>query len=167
MGAKRRRVDGRKSHAGKKQKTKQGERSVLIRLQAWIHFWLSHIVFEIPISAYFTLWNTDFHFLQIQGMALSKGFVSVCQFLFCCSCCMFFFLLRQGGKLMKPGKIPQHQVQWNVPLGQAIYISYTDDDDFSLAGKDILGQRIKPKVETEVAKKKEVRFRSRGILLGD
>ena len=55
---------------------------------------------------------------------------------------------------MKPGKIPQHQVQWNVPRGQAIYISYTDDDDFSLAGKDILGQRIKPKVETEVIRKK-------------
>lgn len=33
--------------------------------------------------------------------------------------------------------------------------------------KDILGQRIKPKVETEVAEK-EVRFRSKGgILLGD
>lgn len=56
---------------------------------------------------------------------------------------------------MKPGKIPQHQVQWNVPRGQAIYISYTDDDDFSLAGKDILGQRIKPKVETEVVEKKK------------
>lgn len=87
-------------------------------------------------------------------MTQSKGFVSMCVFLFFV---LFFcfFLLHQGRKLMKPGKIPQHQVQWNVPHGQAIYISYSDDDDFSLAGKDIMGQRIKPKVETEVVEKKK------------
>lgn len=38
-------------------------------------------------------------------MALSKGFVSVCQFLFVVLV-VCFFLLRQGGKLMKPGKNP-------------------------------------------------------------
>ena len=122
---------------------------------------------EIRISAYFTLWNSVFHFLQVQGMTQSKAFVSVCVFLFFVVLVLCFFLPHQGRKLMKPGKIPQHQVQWNVPHGPAIYISYSDDDDFSLAGKDILGQRIKPKVETEVVEKKEVRLRSEGILLGD
>ena len=57
------------------------------------------------------LWNTVFHFLQIQGMTQSKAFVSVCVFLFFVVLVLCFSLPHQGRKLMKPGKIPQHQVQ--------------------------------------------------------
>lgn len=153
MGAKRKRVDGRKSHAGQKQ-NQTGWKVSPNTLTGLNTFLIKSHSFEILISAYFTLWNTVFHFLQIEGMTQSKGFVSVCVFLFFVVLVLCFFLPHQGRKLMKPGKIPQHQVQWNAPHGPAIYISYSDDDDFSLAGKDILGQRIKPKVETEVVEKK-------------
>lgn len=41
------------------------------------------------------------------------------------------------------------------PVGKQSILLYSDDDDFSLAGKDILGQRTKPKVVTEVIEKEK------------
>lgn len=77
MGAKRKKVDGRESHAGKKQKTKQGGKVGPNILTGLNTFLIKSPGFEIPVRAWFTLWDTAFHFLQIYRMPQS-GVLFLC-----------------------------------------------------------------------------------------
>lgn len=54
---------------------------------------------------------------------------------------------------MKSGNNPSTRYsERKAPPRQAINVSHDDENDFSLAEKDILGQKIKPEVVTEEVK---------------
>lgn len=59
--------------------------------------------------------------------------------------CLVWLLLYQRRKLMKLGPSPQDQVQGTAPCGQAINISYGDDDDFFSDKKGCSGSKNKTK----------------------